>query len=377
MKNNMIHLWVPDLLASRGGIQTYSTFLLAALREARPHSEFRVFIKNEKYPAGKSREGVPLSRLTCTGHGPAAVRTANFATQALWWAMREKPSLIITSHLHFSPLARYLKRWFQIPYWTIAHGIDAWGVKSRSICDALQEADLVLSVSNYTQDRLLKEQQLDRRRVGILPNTLDPRNFVIRPKPSHLLMRYGLRSEQPLLLTVARLDSHERYKGYDTVIRALPKIRETLPDVHYLLVGKGKDSTRVAELIRTLNLERNVTLVGYVPDEELCDYYNLCDVFTMPSKKEGFGIVFLEALACGKPVLAGNQDGSVDALCYGKLGVLIDPDQTEEIARILTQMLRREYPHPLIYNPQALRQGVINAYGFDHFKKLVGAFLER
>lgn len=376
-KKYKIHLWVPDLLASRGGIQTYSLFLLAALQAARPYTPLRVFIKNETYPSTNEDKSITAPTLTCTGRGPRFVRTINFATQAFWWCQRERPDLIITTHLHFSPLARYLKRCFGTPYWTIAHGIDAWDVKSHSLRGALQNANLVLAVSGFTRDRLLNEQQLDKRRVGILPNTLDSVNYRISPKPAYLLARHNLRADQPVLLTVARLDSHERYKGYDTIIRALPKIRKVLPKVHYLLVGKGKDRTRIEELVRSLDLTSNVTLVGYVPDEELCDYYNLCDVFAMPSKKEGFGIVFLEALACGKPVLAGNQDGSVDALCHGKLGVLVDPDKVDEIADALVKMLQREYAHPLIYNPQALRQSVLDIYGFDQFKETVATFLER
>ncbi len=82
-----------------------------------------------------------------------------------------------------------------------------------------------------------------------------------------------------------------------------------------------------------------MTLAGYIPEEELNDHYNLCDVFAMPSKGEGFGIVFLEAMACGKPVLAGNKDGSVDALLGGKLGALVDPDDVAQIAETLIAIL--------------------------------------
>ncbi len=154
----------------------------------------------------------------------------------------------------------------------------------------------------------------------------------------------------------------------------MPAILRAIPDAHYLLAGGGRDVDRVRRLIASLGLERHVTLAGLVPDEKIVAYYNLCDVFAMPSKREGFGIVYLEALACGKPVLAGNQDGSREALCNGKLGVLINPDATEEIANSLVAILTKTHPHPLIHQPQELRRQVIAAYGPQRFNEAVGRY---
>jgi len=114
-----------------------------------------------------------------------------------------------------------------------------------------------------------------------------------------------------------------------------------------------------------------------VPETELRDHYNLCDAFAMPSQGEGFGIVYLEALACGKPTLAGNKDGSVDALCHGELGALVDPDDVKQIAQTLMQILQRTYTHPLMYHPEALRQRVIEVYGFDRFKQTLSGYLKQ
>jgi glycosyltransferase involved in cell wall biosynthesis len=346
------------------------------LRDIDPGLVSRIFIKNETHPERLPEGGFDWPPLSCTGAGPPWLRTLNFSVQSVWHSYRERPDLIITTHIHFSPAAQFIKKFFGIPYWVVAHGIDAWGVTDPALKSALKDADLVLAVSTHTRDRLLAEQRLNPDRVVILPNTMNENQYVIRPKPRHLLERFRLLPEQPVILTVARLDNRERYKGYDRLIEGMPLIREALPDVRYLLVGKGKDRSRIDALVKQHGVENCVTLAGYVPDEELCDYYNLCDVFAMPSKLEGFGIVFLEALACGRPVLAGNQDGSVDALCHGELGVLINPDRTDEIAETLIMMLRREYPHPLIYQPQSLRQRVIDAYGFDRFRSTIASYLQ-
>ena len=118
-----------------------------------------------------------------------------------------------------------------------------------------------------------------------------------------------------------------------------------------------------------MSLQDCVTLAGFIPDEELNDHYNLCDVFAMPSKGEGFGIVYLEALACGKPVLAGNCDGALDALNLGELGVLVDPDDVQTIAQYLIEILQQNHSNNLIYQPELLRQKVIEYFGFERFQQ--------
>ena len=132
----------------------------------------------------------------------------------------------------------------------------------------------------------------------------------------------------------------EQHKGYDRLIRTLPTIIQTIPNIHYLIVGQGDDRPRIEQLIQSLSLEKYVTLTGFIPDQELVDYYNLCDIFAMPSKDEGFGIVYLEALACGKPTLGGNQDGAIDALCHGERGVLGDHDNLDEMAQAIIIVLQ-------------------------------------
>jgi glycosyltransferase involved in cell wall biosynthesis len=207
--------------------------------------------------------------------------------------------------------------------------------------------------------------------VHILPNTFSAERFVITCKSPRLLERYGFNAQTPIILTVCRLAGAERYKGYDQMIRALPHILRHVPDARYLLVGSGPDRSRAERLAVELNVQHAVVFAGLVPDEELSDYYNLCDLFAMPSKAEGFGIVYLEALACGKPVLAGNKDGSRDALADGELGLLVDPDDTAEIASETVRVLRRQHTHLNLFRPEILRQRVTEQFGYDRFKDKV------
>jgi glycosyltransferase involved in cell wall biosynthesis len=217
---------------------------------------------------------------------------------------------------------------------------------------------------------------LPPEQVQLLPNTFDADRFAPAGKPPYLLDRFELTEAHRVILTVARLAGGERYKGYDQILRVLPAIRRRVPEARYMIVGSGADRGRIEALVRHLGLTGAVLLAGYVPDEELGDFYNLCDVFAMPSKGEGFGIVFLEALACGKPVLAGNKDGSVDPLLDGELGVLVDPDNGDEIAKQLTLMLKVEHPLAILRRPEQLRARVIQEYGFARFVERVAGHLE-
>ncbi len=376
INRNSIHLWFPNIFQFKGGIQVYSAFLLEALQNIAPNLNYDVFLKHDTRIV-EEISFLPHTRFHFSGKWSAGLRTFIFVSQLLGYGLWQRPRIVISTHVNFTLAAYWLKRLTGIPYWAVAHGVDAWEINNSALQKALKSADRILAVSNYTRDRLIQEQNLNPSRISLLPNTFDVERFKIAAKPDYLLQRHNLNPEQPVILTVARLDNSERYKGYDQILKALPAIRQTVPNIHYVIVGKGSDRPRIEQLIADLDLQANVTLAGFVPDAELNDYYNLCDLFAMPSKGEGFGIVYLEALACGKPVLAGDCDGAIDALCDGELGVLLDPDNLDAIAQNLMQMIQGIHPHPLIYQPQALRQKVIDRYGFARFQNTLSQLLEK
>lgn len=364
-----IHVWVPDLFSTTGGIQAFSQHFIRALNLEMATTDIRVVVKNdlpEDLPEDNSSD-----QFSVCGHWSLRARTPHFALKCWFQAWREDPRLIVSTHLHFGPLAQLIRKSMGTPYILVAHGIDAWRMKSASRRRALQKADLVIAVSRYTRDWLINEAGLDAKRVKIIPNTFTPERFAIGPKPSRLLKKYGLLPQTPVILTVCRLSDEECYKGYDRIIKALPKILREVPNTRYLLVGKGPDRPRIEQLINDVGVQDAVIFAGFIPDEELTEHYNLCDLFAMPSKGEGFGIVYLEALACGKPVLAGNKDGSRDALADGELGILVDPDDTDDIASQIIRLLLRQHPHPIVFRPEMLRRRVTELFGFEEFKNTV------
>jgi glycosyltransferase involved in cell wall biosynthesis len=366
-----VHIWVPEYTSAVGGIQTFSRFLIRGVRDLFPEAILDIFSKNDTSFPDPSEN--PTDTFSPLGWWPSPLRTTVFAKELTMGALRKRPDLIITTHVNFAPVAHSMKTLFGIPFLAVGHGIEVWDLPRGQIWRALRAANALAAVSQFTRTRMACALDVSVEKISLLPNTFDPEQFYPDTrKPHFLLRRYGLRPEQPVILTISRLASAERYKGYDQVLRALPLVREQFPNVRYILGGRGPDRPRIEALIRELELIDNVTLAGYLVEHELRAHYNLCDVFAMPSKGEGFGIVFLEALGCGKPVLAGNKDGSIDALQGGKTGVLVNPDDVAEIGKALIQILGGQYPDQQLFNGEILRRRTIGSYGYDRFVETLG-----
>jgi phosphatidyl-myo-inositol dimannoside synthase len=286
-----------------------------------------------------------------------------------------QPDLILCNHINFTPLALFYKKIFKTNFGVICHGIEVWDINSKTQKESLRQAKIIISVSEYTIEKLKnKIQELkDNKKFFLLPNTINEKEFYPKQKSQELLFKYNLTDKNKIILTVARLSGAEKYKGYDKVIQALPMILKQIPEVRYMIVGSGDDMDRIKELRESLSLQNHVILTGRV--EKTIDYYNLADVFVMPSKGEGFGIVFIEALACGMPVIAGNKDASKEALLNGELGILVDPDNVNEIAGAIVKVLKGEAPKHL-YDKNYLRQKAIENFAFEVFKNRVKMFLE-
>ena len=172
-------------------------------------------------------------------------------------------------------------------------------------------------------------------------------------------------------MTLTRLSSKELYKGYDQVLESIHLLKEKYPSIKYLIVGKydAAEKQRIDNIIVRLSLQQQVVFTGYIPDEELSRHYQIADLYVMPSKKEGFGIVFIEAMLYGLPVIAGNKDGSTDALLQGRLGVLVDPDDQYAI----TEAIKKVLVNTKIYKPN--QQLLMQHFGFDVYKQKLQVIL--
>ena len=248
--------------------------------------------------------------------------------------------VIFCGHIYHAPLAAALGRWTGARLWLQAHGVDAWDCRSRLRGAAVARADLVTAVSRYTRRRLLEWAGVAPDRVRVLPNTVRPQ-FTPGPADPATLARFGLAGAR-IVLTVSRIEPADSYKGHARVMEAMPAILRAEPRAVYVVVGDG--AARAELEARAAVLGPAVRFLGRLGDDEVLDLYRAADVLVMPSAKEGFGIVFVEAAATGLPVVAGDLDGSVDALAEGEIGRLIDPRSTAGIAAAVIDALQRRPP---------------------------------
>lgn len=249
--------------------------------------------------------------------------------------------VILCGHMYLLPVAFLAKCAIRAPIYCVAHGIDAWQPTGRRLTDTLaKRVNGYIAVSDTTRDRLSAWTGLPRENIHILPNCVDRAAFSSGPKNPELLQRYGL-SGKTVLLTLGRLASQEAYKGFDEVIEALPALTVEYPEIRYVIAGRGDDQERLSSKAKSLGVADRVIFTGFVPESEKADLYRLADAYVMPSNGEGFGIVFLEAMASGVPVLGSQLDGGRDALLDGKLGVIVNPSDANDVVRGILETLRR------------------------------------
>jgi phosphatidylinositol alpha-1,6-mannosyltransferase len=239
----------------------------------------------------------------------------------------------------------FLSKLLGFPVFVGAHGLEVArakrGLERRLMAWTLAGSSGVVAVSRFTRS-LVEEATGGRARVDVIGCGVDTEAFTPGPKPAYLIDRYDLMGKR-VLLTLARITER---KGHEVVIRALPRVLSSCPDVVYLVAGKGGHRRQLLRLVGELGLEKHVLFCGYVPPEELADHYNLCDVYVMISKEiastgdvEGFGITYLEAGACAKPVVAGESGGVVDAVEDGVNGLTVPPGDAEAAAEAIIHIL--------------------------------------
>lgn len=214
---------------------------------------------------------------------------------------------------------------------------DERGLRRRR---ALASTDGVIAVSRFTRDILTDGFGVPATKIQLVSNGVDLARFTPRPRSATLMARYGLRGRK-VLLTISRLYAR---KGMDRVIESLPRVRQHIPDIVYLIVGEGSYRPNLEQLVALHELQAHVVFAGGVPGYELADHYSLGDVFIMANREmpdgetEGFGLVFLEANACGLPVIAGQAGGSVDAVADQVNGLLVDGTDVTAIADAIVQV---------------------------------------
>lgn len=369
-----------EIFASEGGIQSYIKDILKAYQlatEANSIAKAKILLLRDSPECQNPYQSKTLN-FDYLKTNPAWLGRIRFATKLLICLIKERPQRVFCGHIKLAPLIQTICQSLKIPYTVITYGKEIWEPLPDKYQKALREADKIWTISRYTRDRACETNNLNPQKFQLLPCTVDGNIFTPGPKPQHLIERYNL-ADAKVLMTVARLWSGDIYKGVDVTIRALPLIAQAFPNVKYLVIGRGDDRPRLAKLAADLGVAERVIFAGFVPKEELVEHYRVADAYVMPSQ-EGFGIVYLEAIACGIPVLAGDADGSADPLQDGMLGWRVPHRDAEAVAVACKEMLMGEDKRCRSYASRRhrnwLREETLAAFGTDTFLQQIKQLLD-
>ena len=348
---------VSDAFGGRGGIAQYNRDFLSGLALSPAISSIEIL----------PRQAVVSFTLPAKVHqaDPGQNRIA-YIVRAIRMGLERKPDAIFCGHINLAPLAAVVARLCRARLIVQTHGIEAWGAPNPIYRRAVEASDKVLCVSRYTRARLLSWAAIAPERVLVQPNTVGD---VFTPGGASVLRSQWKLDGKRVLLTVARIDASERYKGHERVICALPALPR---DVVYVVVGEGTDLERIKDVAYRVGVGERVHFKHAVDRETLIAAYRMADLYVMPSTGEGFGIAFLEAMACGTPALGLAVAGAKDALDHGVLG--ISASETE-----FTEVLRKVLDAPPL-SSDAISKTVRTRFGVETFtdciRNLVARLLE-
>jgi phosphatidyl-myo-inositol dimannoside synthase len=326
---------VPDAFGGHGGIALFNRDLLTAL------CSHRDCLQVMAIPRLMPHKSEPLPERLSYISGAVNSKIKYVAAVMASIARNPKINLIVCGHINLLPLAYLVKLITRAPILLEIYGIDAWEPSNSYFnLRLLHKIDCIVSISEHTTKKFLSWSKVESTKLHLLPNAIDMSKYGVRAKNPSLLSRYGLHDKK-IIMTFGRLVSKERQKGFDEMIEVLPELVKEVPNISYLIAGDGPDKERLRSKAHALGIGERVIFTGFVPEAEKADYYRLADAYVMPSRGEGFGFVFLEAMACGIPVVASLLDGSREAVREGELGLLADPTDKESIKSAILKALNQ------------------------------------
>ncbi len=322
-------------LGAPGGVQRAGRHLAAVLTEFASNRGMECRLLSLDDSPELHRVSLGGREFVYTGCDRAKGR---FVTTALR-AARRKAKLVLAAHPNLGPVMQAM-RVVAPRMKTIActHGIEVWEPLSNLRRRALRHTSLVLAPSRDTAEHVASEQGVARGRIRVLPWALDPQFEALLAAGSRPAAPQGFPSGR-VLLTVGRWLATERYKGMDTLITALPRLLTAWPELQLVLVGEGDDRAWLEDLAEQNGVNRHVHFLSGLSHAELAGCYSGCEIFALPSRGEGFGLVYLEAMACGKPVIGGAHGGAPEIIEDGVTGYLVAHGDPIQLATSIEALL--------------------------------------
>jgi phosphatidyl-myo-inositol dimannoside synthase len=281
-------------------------------------------------------------------------------------AARRKAKVVLAGHPNLAPVVQLMKlvapRMKSI---VSTHGVEVWeplpGLRRR----ALQKVSVVLAPSRYTRDHVVADQGVQPQKLRVLPWALDPQFEALAVAPKADLPENFPKGR--VILTVGRWLATERYKGMDTLITALPKLLTRWPELQLVAVGEGDDRDWLQDLAKEHGVNMHVHFLSGLSYAQLAACYAACELFALPSRGEGFGLVYLEAMACGKPVIGGTHGGAPEVIEDGVSGYLVQHGDAVQLATSIETLLAN--PAIGVEMGRRGKQRVENEFRFNAFAR--------
>ena len=314
----------------------------------------------------------PLIELGVTGAEPVAMRmrVQFFAKLARLQTLRQVNWVVFT-HVGIARAQLKVPRQFRRPYAVFLHGIESWSAtldaERRAV---LRGARARIAISQHTARRVAAAHPdlppIDTCLLALLPDDEHPDRI-----PADVRVDYGPHA----VVIVGRMATTERYKGHDQLMLAWQRVLAQVPDASLVMVGRGDDVERIRAKAAALGLGRTVHLPGYLPDAALRAVLRHAAVFAMPSRGEGFGLVYLEAMRAGIPCLGSRDDAAADVIVDGETGLLVPRQDTDAIAGAIARLLTDE-PMRLRLG-EAGRRRYENVFTYPRFRARLAGLLAR
>jgi phosphatidyl-myo-inositol dimannoside synthase len=294
-----------------------------------------------------------------------------FVSQIARAVIRHRPDLVLFLHVNLARAAPIARALGGSRYAIATYGVEVWSPLDQVRRRALLGACEVLSISEYTADQLERHQRLPQGRARVIPLALEPQWLETAAAASQPVSGSSPRQQAPTLLSVSRLEPAARDKGIDHVIRALPAVQAAIPEVRYHVVGGGEDRAYLEQVAMESGVNDAVVFRGLLAHEDLIEEYRRANAFVLPSQREGFGLVFLEAMAYAKPVIARRAAAAVEVIADGRTGILVDDEQG--LAPAMISMLGD--PDQALAMGRAGLERVREIYSFEVFTSRIEAAL--
>ena len=320
--SNKILILLTSFDSNSGGIQKISSDIIDAISKS-PDTFAHIFSLNDHHHT-QIKNNIVIKTFTQN----KILFTLNIGGTCL----KIRPNIIILGHINFLFLGVLVKVFCRAKLCCWLYGVEAWHVSKINRYLA-RLVDAFISISIHTMD--LFKRNVPNAKVLICPPS-------VSMECSAVNTANAIELKTPFLLIVGRLDNSEKGKGHRQIIRAMKIIQKEITNISLYIVGKGDDETNLRSLILDLHLESSVFLKGFIQDEVLTTYYEQCDIFVMPSKQEGFGIVYLEAMKHKKPCISGNADAGKEVVINDQTGYAVDPENITELADKIIYLMKNE-----------------------------------